>query len=50
VAIKIALIGGGGVHAPLLIHGLADSGMEISELALYDSNLNRAGIMASSPW
>jgi 6-phospho-beta-glucosidase len=46
VAIKIALIGGGGVRTPLLIHGLAESGIEISELALYDVDGRRAGLMA----
>ena len=47
MAIKLALIGGGGVRTPLLIHGLAESGVDISELALYDSDLNRAEVMAS---
>ena len=47
MAIKIALIGGGGVRTPLLIHGLAESGVDITELALYDTCMNRASIMAS---
>lgn len=46
MAIKIALIGGGGVRTPLLIHGLAESGLNISELALYDLEAGRAGLMA----
>ena len=46
MAIKIALIGGGGVRTPLLIHGLAESGVDISGLALYDTDLRRAGVMA----
>jgi 6-phospho-beta-glucosidase len=46
VAIKIALIGGGGVRTPLLIHGLAESGLDISSLALYDVDPTRAGVMA----
>lgn len=46
MAIKIALIGGGGVRTPLLIHGLAESGVDISGLALYDTDLQRAGVMA----
>ena len=47
MAIKIALIGGGGVRTPLLIHGLAESGVEISSLALYDLDSDRARVMAS---
>jgi 6-phospho-beta-glucosidase len=46
VAIKIALIGGGGVRTPLLIHGLAESGVDISGLALYDADASRASVMA----
>ena len=46
MAIKIALIGGGGVRTPLLIHGLAEAGLEISELALYDIDASRAALMA----
>ena len=46
MAIKIALIGGGGVRTPLLIHGLAESGVDISELALYDTDIGRAKVMA----
>ena len=45
--IKIALIGGGGVRTPLLIHGLAESGVDISELALYDANPAAATTMAN---
>ena len=47
MSIKIALIGGGGVRTPLLIHGLAEAGVEISELALYDIDASRAALMAS---
>ena len=46
MAIKIAVIGGGGVRTPLLIHGLADSGIEISSLVLYDPDSARAELMA----
>lgn len=45
-AIKIALIGGGGVRTPLLVHGFAESGVPVSELALYDVDANRASIIA----
>ena len=47
MAIKLALIGGGGVRTPLLIHGLAESGVDITELGLYDTDHNRAEVMAS---
>jgi 6-phospho-beta-glucosidase len=46
LAIKIAVIGGGGVRTPLLIHGLAESGLEIAGLALYDLDTARAELMA----
>ncbi|HEV8147832.1 MAG TPA: 6-phospho-beta-glucosidase [Bryobacteraceae bacterium] len=46
MAIKIALIGGGGVRTPLLIHGLAESGVEISSLTLYDIDPNRTEVTA----
>ena len=46
--IKIALIGGGGVRTPLLIHGIAEaqSTLHASELNLFDADLERAEIMA----
>jgi 6-phospho-beta-glucosidase len=47
LAFKVTVIGGGGVRTPLLIHGLAESGLDISELALYDLNQARAQTMAS---
>ncbi len=47
MAIKVALIGGGGVRTPLLIHGLAEAGVEISELSLFDVDVTRARIMAA---
>jgi len=44
---KIALLGGGGVRTPLLIHGLAQSRGAIGarELALYDIDSGRAALM-----
>ena len=47
MGLKITVIGGGGVRTPLLIHGLADSGIDISQLALYDIDESRARTMAS---
>ncbi len=47
MGIKITLIGGGGVRTPLLIHGLAGSGLPIDELVLYDPDAARAGAMAT---
>jgi 6-phospho-beta-glucosidase len=44
---KITVIGGGGVRTPLLIHGLADSGLDISQLVLYDADHSRAQTMAT---
>ena len=46
MAIKIALIGGGGVRTPLLIHGLAEAGIDIASLTLYDADFSRAEVMA----
>jgi 6-phospho-beta-glucosidase len=45
---KIALIGGGGVRTPLLIHGLAQSQalLDIGEFALFDCNRSRAETIA----
>jgi len=45
---KIAMIGGGGVRTPLLIYGLAQScaKLDIAELALFDIDLERTGILA----
>lgn len=44
---KVALIGGGGVRTPLLIHGLAQAAAAIGirQLALYDVDAQRAGLM-----
>jgi len=44
---KVALIGGGGVRTPLLIHGLAQAAgvIGIRELVLYDIDAHRAGLM-----
>lgn len=44
---KVALIGGGGVRTPLLIHGLAQAAaaLGIRELALFDIDAHRASLM-----
>src|SRR5689334_11924467 len=46
---KVAMIGGGGVRTPLVIHGLAQSQRElgISELTLYDIDPTRTEIIAA---
>ena len=44
---KVAVIGGGGVRTPLLLHGLASSGFPVSALALYDIDAPRAQVMAT---
>ncbi|MDQ6701050.1 MAG: 6-phospho-beta-glucosidase [Acidobacteriota bacterium] len=46
--IKVALLGGGGVRTPLLIHGLVHAPPDIGilELALYDVDARRSGLMA----
>lgn len=46
MAVKITVIGGGGVRTPLLTYGLADTGLPIAELVLYDVDLPRARVMA----
>jgi 6-phospho-beta-glucosidase len=48
MALKVALIGGGGVRTPLVVYGLAESGaaLDIDELALYDIDLERTEILA----
>jgi 6-phospho-beta-glucosidase len=46
---KVTMIGGGGVRTPLVIHALAQaqSRLGISELALFDPDHERVGLMAS---
>jgi 6-phospho-beta-glucosidase len=46
---KMALIGGGGIRTPLLIHGLAQAQTTIGlrELALYDIDRSRVELMAA---
>lgn len=46
MAFKITIVGGGGVRTPLLIHGLADAGLDIRTVVLYDSDPLRAQTMA----
>jgi 6-phospho-beta-glucosidase len=49
MARKIAMIGGGGVRTPLVIHGLAQSQgvVHFDELALFDVDLDRTEIIAN---
>jgi 6-phospho-beta-glucosidase len=42
---KIALIGGAGARAPLLVQGLGDSGLPLEEVALYDIDQERLGLI-----
>jgi 6-phospho-beta-glucosidase len=43
---KIAVIGGGGVRTPLLVHGLTRSNLPIREIALFDIARDRLATMA----
>jgi 6-phospho-beta-glucosidase len=45
--VKIALIGGAGVRAPLLVHGIATSDLPITEVALFDLDRERLVRIAS---
>ncbi len=49
MARKIAMIGGGGVRTPLLVHGLAQSQrwLDVAELALFDADLDRTETLAN---
>ena len=42
---KIAIIGGGGVRTPLLVSGLTASDLPIDEIALYDVDRERLGVI-----
>ena len=43
---KVALLGGGGLRAPLLAGALAESGLGVRELALYDPDRKRLAAIA----
>ncbi|HEX4809245.1 MAG TPA: 6-phospho-beta-glucosidase [Bryobacteraceae bacterium] len=43
---KVTIIGGGGVRTPLVIYGLAQARLGISELVLFDIDQERAGTIA----
>jgi len=45
--LKIAIIGGGGVRTPLLVNGLAQSGLPIDEIALFDIDRTRLRIIGT---
>jgi 6-phospho-beta-glucosidase len=47
--VKIAVIGCG-LRTPLLIHGLVNSGLDIKEIALFDTEPRHARIMAMLGW
>ena len=44
---KVTILGGGGIRTPLLIHGLVRAPIGLEEIALYDIDLERAGMMAA---
>jgi len=44
---KVTILGGGGIRTPLLIHGLVRAPLGLEEIALYDIDLERAGMMAA---
>jgi 6-phospho-beta-glucosidase len=44
--LKIGIVGGAGVRTPLLVRGLAGSGLPIDEIALYDSDQERLASIA----
>ena len=44
---KIAVIGGAGVRTPLLVRGLAHSGLPLDEIALFDIDQPRLAVIAS---
>lgn len=43
---KLAIIGGAGVRTPLLVRGLAGCGLLLDEVALYDTDQERLGLIA----
>jgi len=44
--VKLAIIGGAGVRTPLLVSGLATSGLPLAEIALYDADQQRLALIA----
>ncbi len=44
---KVSILGGGGVRTPLLIHGLVHSTLGLREIALFDVDRERVGLMAA---
>ena len=45
-AVKLTIIGGGGVRVPLLVNGLVARGLPIDEVALFDIDAGRLETMA----
>src|SRR5512132_3706322 len=43
---KLAIIGGAGVRTPLLVRGLATSGLPLDEIALFDADQERLALIA----
>jgi 6-phospho-beta-glucosidase len=44
--VKVAVIGGAGVRVPLLVRGLAEAGLGIDEIALFDIDAPRLAVIA----
>ena len=44
---KVTILGGGGIRTPLLIHGLVRAPLGLTEIALFDPDAERAGMMAA---
>jgi 6-phospho-beta-glucosidase len=44
--VKLAIVGGGGVRVPLLVNGLVSRGLAFDEIALFDIDAARLGLMA----
>lgn len=44
---KVTILGGGGIRTPLLIHGLVRAPLGLTEIALFDPDVERAGMMAA---
>ena len=46
---KLAIIGGAGVRVPLLVNGLVQSRLPITDIALYDTDRERLEAIAADP-
>src|ERR1700761_5785746 len=44
--VQVTILGGGGFRVPLIARALASSGLDVSRLALYDTDAGRLDVMA----